>query len=195
MEQVEFETLLARIAQVPVGGIVAIDGCCASGKSTLGARLSEALGCPLFHLDDFFLRPEQRTPERFAQPGGNMDRERLEAEVLAPLRRGEAAVYRFADEETVHGVRLVFDSDLSDLKRQRNVETSGECHEMPALLPRSFRLEYRDGGEWKEFASVAENRHRYVKLSGAPCRCREFRFAAGEAWGGGASRVFSFDVF
>lgn len=33
-------------------------------------------------------------PERFAQPGGNMDRERLEAEVLVPLRRGEAAVYR-----------------------------------------------------------------------------------------------------
>ena len=44
MEQVEFETLLARIAQVPVGGIVAIDGYCASGKSTLGARLSETLG-------------------------------------------------------------------------------------------------------------------------------------------------------
>ena len=70
---VEFETLLARIAQVPVGGIVAIDGCCASGKSTLGARLSETLGCPLFHLDDFFLRPEQRTPERFAEPGGNVE--------------------------------------------------------------------------------------------------------------------------
>ena len=48
----------------------------------------------VFHADDFVLRPEQRTPERFAQPGGNMDRERLEAEVLVPLRRGEAAVYR-----------------------------------------------------------------------------------------------------
>ena len=97
MERVEFETLLARIAQVPEGGIVAIDGCCASGKSTLGARLSEALGCPLFHLDDFFLRPEQRTPERFAEPGGNVDRERFLAEVLAPLRRGEAVHYRRFD--------------------------------------------------------------------------------------------------
>ena len=97
MEQVEFETLLARIAQVPVGGIVAIDGCCASGKSTLGARLSEALGCPLFHLDDFFLRPEQRTPERFAEPGGNVDRERFLEEVLEPLGRGEAVHYRRFD--------------------------------------------------------------------------------------------------
>ena len=101
MEQVEFETLLARIAQVPVGGIVAIDGCCASGKSTLGARLSETLGCPLFHLDDFFLRPEQRTPERFAQPGGNMDRERLAAEILEPLSRGGAVEYRPFDCKTM----------------------------------------------------------------------------------------------
>lgn len=97
MERVEFETLLARIAQVPEGGIVAIDGCCASGKSTLGARLSETLGCPLFHLDDFFLRPEQRTPERFAEPGGNVDRERFLAEVLEPLGRGEAVHYRRFD--------------------------------------------------------------------------------------------------
>ena len=97
MEQVEFETLLARIAQVPEGGIVAIDGCCASGKSTLGARLSEALGCPLFHLDDFFPRPEQRTPERFAEPGGNVDRERFLEEVLEPLGRGEDVHYRRFD--------------------------------------------------------------------------------------------------
>ena len=97
MEQVEFETLLARIAQVPEGGIVAIDGRCASGKSTLGARLSEVLGCPLFHLDDFFLRPEQRTPERFAEPGGNVDRERFLEEVLEPLGRGEAVHYRRFD--------------------------------------------------------------------------------------------------
>ena len=94
---VEFETLLARIAQVPEGGIVAIDGCCASGKSTLGARLSEALGCPLFHLDDFFPRPEQRTPERFAEPGGNVDRERFLEEVLEPLGRGEDVHYRRFD--------------------------------------------------------------------------------------------------
>ena len=66
---------------------------------------------------------------------------------------------------------------------------------MPRLLPRSFRLEYRDGGEWKEFAAVSENRHRYVKIDAAPCRCREFRFVAGEAWGGGDTRVFSFDLF
>ena len=75
--------------------LLAIEGGAAGGKTTLSRELSELYpGSAVFHADDFFLRPEQRTPERFAQPGGNMDRERLEAEVLAPLRRGEAAVYR-----------------------------------------------------------------------------------------------------
>ena len=52
---------------------VAIDGNCASGKSTLGRALAEAYEGSLFHMDDFFLRPEQRTPARFAEPGGNVD--------------------------------------------------------------------------------------------------------------------------
>ena len=47
---------------------VAIDRPCASGKSTLGAALSEIYGCALIHMDDFFLRPEQRTSQRLSQP-------------------------------------------------------------------------------------------------------------------------------
>ncbi|MGN1003224.1 MAG: uridine kinase, partial [Oscillospiraceae bacterium] len=74
--------------------LVALDGRCASGKTTLAARLQAACGCGVVHLDDFFLRPEQRTKERYATPGENIDHERFLAEVLLPLRRGEAAVYR-----------------------------------------------------------------------------------------------------
>ena len=46
--------------------IVAIDGKCTSGKTTLAAGLAEIFDCNVLHMDDFFLRPEQRTPERFA---------------------------------------------------------------------------------------------------------------------------------
>ena len=73
---------------------VAIDGPCASGKSTLGEDLAKIYRCPLIHMDDFFLRPEQRTEERLAQPGGNVDYERFDREVLSPLCRGETARYR-----------------------------------------------------------------------------------------------------
>ena len=73
--------------------IVALDGPCASGKTTAAAHLSEALNCPVVHMDDFFLRPEQRTQERLATPGGNIDHERFLEEVLFPLTCGNPCRY------------------------------------------------------------------------------------------------------
>lgn len=69
--------------------LIAIDGRCASGKTVFGTQLSETLHCPVIHMDDFFLRPEQRTEERYAEPGGNVDRERFREEVLKPLKEGK----------------------------------------------------------------------------------------------------------
>ena len=74
--------------------IVAIDGKCTSGKTTLASQLAEIYDCNVFHMDDFFLRPEQRKPERFAEVGGNVDYERFHEEVLLPLKSGEAFSYR-----------------------------------------------------------------------------------------------------
>ena len=74
--------------------IGAIAGKCTSGKTTLAARLAEIYDCNVLHMDDFFLRPEQRTQERFAEIGGNVDYERFKAEVLLPLRSGKAFSYR-----------------------------------------------------------------------------------------------------
>ena len=82
--------------------LLAIEGRSAGGKSTLADLLAGLYpDTALFHADDYFLRPEQRTPERFAQPGGNMDRERLAAEILEPLSRGEDAEYRPFDCKTM----------------------------------------------------------------------------------------------
>lgn len=74
--------------------IIAIDGRCAAGKTTLAKRLREMLGCSVIHADSFFPRPEQRTAERLNEPGGNLDYERLLAEVILPLERGGAFSYR-----------------------------------------------------------------------------------------------------
>lgn len=74
--------------------LIAIDGSCTSGKSTLAALLGEAFDCNVFHMDDFFLRPEQRTPERLAEAGGNVDYERFREEILLPLKSGAPFAYR-----------------------------------------------------------------------------------------------------
>ena len=74
--------------------VLAIDGKCTSGKTTLAAKLAEIYDCNVFHMDDFFLRPEQRTPERFAEPGGNVDYERFATEVLTPLKTRQPFSYR-----------------------------------------------------------------------------------------------------
>ena len=74
--------------------IVAIDGKCTSGKSTLASKLEQIYDCNVFHMDDFFLRPEQRTRSRFAEIGGNVDYERFQEEVLLPLKSGKAFSYR-----------------------------------------------------------------------------------------------------
>lgn len=74
--------------------IVAIDGNCTSGKTTLANQLAANYDCNVFHMDDFFLRPEQRTAERFTEIGGNVDYERFNEEVLFPLKSGKAFSYR-----------------------------------------------------------------------------------------------------
>jgi thymidylate kinase len=76
---------------------VAIEGGSASGKTTLSALLAELYGCTVFHMDDFFLRPEQRTPSRFEEIGGNVDHERFLEEVLLPIDRKEVVAYRRFD--------------------------------------------------------------------------------------------------
>lgn len=72
--------------------IVAIDGRCAAGKTTLANHLKRELDGTVFHMDDFFLRPEQRTAERLNMPGGNVDYERFADEILHPMREGSKYV-------------------------------------------------------------------------------------------------------
>lgn len=77
--------------------VIAVDGRCASGKTTLGYYLQEMFDANLFHMDDFFLQAHQRTEKRLAEIGGNVDYERFQSEVLTPLLAGEDILYRRFD--------------------------------------------------------------------------------------------------
>lgn len=75
--------------------LAAVDGRCGSGKTSFAALADVVSGwCSVVHMDDFYLPPDRRKAGWLETPGGNMDLTRLRDEVLLPLRRGEAAVYR-----------------------------------------------------------------------------------------------------
>ena len=100
LDYARFLPLFAALAPLVDGGqraLVAIDGRCGSGKTGLAALIASVFPCTVFHMDDFFLPPERRTPQRLAQPGGNIDHERLRAQVLEPLLRGGPVLLRTFD--------------------------------------------------------------------------------------------------
>ena len=74
--------------------LIAIDGMCGSGKTTLGNHLAKELNASLFHMDDFFLQPHQRTEARLSEPGGNVDYERFKEEVLDHVADTNGVTYR-----------------------------------------------------------------------------------------------------
>ncbi len=93
----EFIDAISRIDALLESGqpvTVAIDGNSGSGKSTLAALLAEVYSCNVFHMDDFFLPQERKTPERLSELGGNVDYERLANEVVTGLKSGGAFSYR-----------------------------------------------------------------------------------------------------
>ena len=114
------ESLLKKKEQI----LIAIDGSCTSGKSTLAAALTDVFDCNLFHMDDFFLRPEQRTKERLAEVGGNVDYERFRETVLLPLKTGMSFSYSPYDCATGQLKNPV----QVEPKRINIIEGSYSCH-------------------------------------------------------------------
>lgn len=77
--------------------IIAIDGRCASGKSTLTSQLADYFDCNIIHTDDFVLQSHQRNEHTLCSIGGNIDIDRLLSETFIPMLRGEEYIYRRFD--------------------------------------------------------------------------------------------------
>ena len=97
----EVISVIEKVLEDRDRAIVAIDGRCAAGKTTLARQLEEYFLCNTVHMDEFFLRPEQRTEARLTQPGGNVDHERFLQDVLLPLKKGLPFTYRPFDCHTM----------------------------------------------------------------------------------------------
>lgn len=76
--------------------VVRIDGRCAGGKTTTAALLAELYPkAGVVHMDDFFLPPALRSPERYAEAGGNVHYERFREEVSEKIGTGAFSYRRF----------------------------------------------------------------------------------------------------
>lgn len=85
-----FQPLLAKIISLlndNLVSVIAIEGKCGAGKSTLAAFLENCFPCSVIHMDDFYLPPALRSEERLNSPGGNIHYERFLKEVAAPLQK------------------------------------------------------------------------------------------------------------
>lgn len=104
--------------------IIAIDGSCASGKTTAANALAAALKADIIHMDDFFLPKELRSPERLAIPGGNVHFERFIEQVLPHLSKNKDFEY---DVFSCHSMSYSGIRTISS-KTFRIVEGSYSCH-------------------------------------------------------------------
>ena len=128
-----YNELTALSAKEGRPALIAVDGRCASGKTSFARAFSDGRDVNVFHMDDFFLRPEQRTAERLAEPGGNVDRERFDEEVLRPLLTGKPFTYRPFH---CHGMRFGEPIEVTP-KAVNLIEGSYSCH--PLLRERYDR--------------------------------------------------------
>lgn len=67
--------------------LLAIDGLCGSGKTTLAEYLCQRFDASVIHMDNFFLPFERKTKERLKEAGGNIDYERFTEIILPALKK------------------------------------------------------------------------------------------------------------
>ena len=129
-EYARFFPLLLETAKVlrdREKAVVAIDGRCGSGKTTLSGLMKQIFDCRVFHMDDFYLPWPRRAENWMSIPGGNMDLERFRTEILNPAFVGQDVCYRRFD----CGAGKVGEGELIPAKALTVIEGSYSHH--PAL--------------------------------------------------------------
>ena len=153
------EQLLAGAA-APV--VLALDGRCGSGKTTMAAALAEQFpDSTVLHTDDFYLPPADRVPGWEQIPCANMDLARLRDEALRPAYEGQPVPYR------AYSCREGRCLPVQQLSTQPLVILEGSYSHHPLLAgyetlrvfvtcskpEQTRRLQAREGGCYQSFAA------------------------------------------
>ena len=155
--------LTAALALQPTKPLVlALDGRCGSGKTTLAAALAEQFpDSTVLHTDDFYLPPAGRVPGWEQIPCANMDLTRLRDEALRPAYKGLPVPYR------AYSCREGACLPVQQLRAQPLVILEGSYSHHPLLAgyetlrvfvtcskqEQTRRLQAREGGRYANFAA------------------------------------------
>jgi len=155
--------LAAALAQKPTKPLVlALDGRCGSGKTTLANTLARQFPASItLHTDDFYLPPAQRIRGWEKTPCANMDLARLRDEALRPAYAGQPVAYR------AYSCREGAYLPPAQLPAQPLVILEGSYSHHPLLRPyetlrvfvtctkaeQTRRLQAREGARYADFAA------------------------------------------
>lgn len=133
---------------------VAIEGNACAGKTTLANVIGEVYDCNIFHMDDFFLRPELKTADRLNEVGGNVDYVRFQQEIIEGLKKGMEFQYQVYDCK-----KMILDRYVSVQPKRLNI-IEGVYSMHPTLI---------DNYDLKIFLSIDEKEQseRILKRNGA----------------------------
>ncbi len=153
-------SLLAAHPDRPV--LVALDGRCGSGKTTLAAQLAGQFPQSItVHTDDFYLPPSDRAAGWEYIPCANMDLARLRTEVLAPARAGQAVPYRaYSCREGAYlPEQLLAPQPLVIVEGSYSCHPSlADCYDLKGFVTcskaeQTRRLQAREGERYPNFAA------------------------------------------
>ena len=78
--------------------VISIDGLCGAGKTTIANAIQkwhqeQGICADIIHMDHFFLQKHQRSMQRLAEPGGNIDYERFTQDIVSKLKNTAPLYY------------------------------------------------------------------------------------------------------
>ena len=157
------ENLTALLAGQPGKPVlIALDGRCGSGKTTLADQLARQFPQSIVvHTDDFYLPPAQRVEGWEHIPCANMDLARLRTEVLLPARAGQAVPYRaYSCREGAYlPQQLLPPQPLVIVEGSYSCHPSlADCYDRKVFVTcpkeeQTRRLQAREGDRWPSFAA------------------------------------------
>ena len=133
--------------------IISIDGCAASGKTTIAEKLSKLYSSDIIHMDHFFLPVELRTTERLNEPGGNIHYERFKEEVINNLGKPFSYNVYNCNKCCILRKKPYFDAAFGvSAIRKTGEQVSGDTHSVLRIDERKFLVALSDGMGSGEYA-------------------------------------------